>query len=295
MKSALIKINIFQMQVKKEPETEPLVDDVKPMDEADSAMMPGEDKLATAVPEDVSLNTPVSNPEEIAAEAAEAAEPTETSTTTETSNGTAEPSTAHQHEKPSEESKTEGVTEDSVSNSLAAKEAEGGDLEGSVTAEDPPNPFDSDNDVVDDEVVDEPVADEPDDLMSQVPPPQPPEASSSQASMEAAGEVPVDKSPSPGAIDSTVEGDQGESMEPHTATEATTEEEAASSMEPMDTSVSNSDDKSEQDSRTEIVNGQNMDSRSAEEDLLTSTTNMEEGDEQYKNIIAESQMDNIFN
>ena len=35
-----------------------------------------------------------------------------------------------------------------------------------------------------------------------------------------------------------------------------------------------------------------------EEDLLTTaadTNSMEEGDEQYKNLIAESQMDNIFN
>jgi len=77
-------------------------------------------------------------------------------------------------------------------------------------------------------------------------------------------------------------------------------EQSASPSEdpPMDTSVSNSDEKSEvaQQPRTEIVNGQSsLDSRSAEEDLLTSTTNMEEGDEQYKNIIAESQMDNIFN
>ena len=54
-----------------------------------------------------------------------------------------------------------------------------------------------------------------------------------------------------------------------------------------------------------VENGQNsLDSKhdpqketSAEEDLLSSTqaTDMEEGDEQYKNMIAESQMDNLFN
>ena len=40
-----------------------------------------------------------------------------------------------------------------------------------------------------------------------------------------------------------------------------------------------------------------MKETSAEEDLLTSTeaTSMEEGDEQYKNMIAETQMENIFN
>ena len=287
------------MQVKKEPDTEPLVDEAKPM-EGDAALT-GEDKLSTAVPEDVSLNTPVSNSEEIAASTPSAGEAADTSTTAETStNGTAEPSTAPEEEKAPEESNNEGVTEDSVSNSLATKE-EGGDLEGSVTAEDPPNPFDSDDDVVDDEVVDEPVADEPDDLMSQVPPPLP--ASSSQENMEATeavGEVPAEvASPMAPAVDSTPA--EGDSMEPDSALTTEGAEAPASSLEPMDTSVSNSDDKSEtsvvqQDSRTEIVNGQSMDShRSAEEDLLTSTTNMEEGDEQYKNIIAESQMDNIFN
>jgi len=63
-------------------------------------------------------------------------------------------------------------------------------------------------------------------------------------------------------------------------------------------------------SRTENVveNGQNsLDSSSQQppkadtiaeaDDILASTqaTDMEEGDEQYKNLIAESQMDNLFN
>ena len=284
------------MQVKKEPDTEPLVDETKPV-EADSALT-GEDKLSTAVPEDVSLNTPVSNSEEIAASTEPTAETGETSTTTptaETSNGITDAPAAQEEGKTPEESKNEGVTDDSVSNSLAAKE-EGGDLEGSVTAEDPPNPYDSDDDVVDDEVVDEPAADEADDdLMSQVPPPLP-AASSSQENMESAeaAEVASPVSPAAPAAESTMDSTPAE---PDSESTAEAAEAPVSSLEPMDTSVSNSDDKSEQDSRTEIVNGQNLDShhRSAEEDLLTSTTNMEEGDEQYKNIIAESQMDNIFN
>merc|ERR1719210_717892 len=250
---------VLKMQVKKEPDAEPIVEDVKPAD--DSAAPTGEDKLSSAVPEDVSLNTPVSNPDEIAAAS-------ETSTQ-ETSNGTVESSAAQADTEKPPESKEEGVTEDSVNTSLAAKEAEGGDLEGSVTAEDPPN-FDSDNEVVDDEVVDEPAA-EDSDLMSQVPPP-------------------------------TASSSQEENMDVPEAAEESTDpvpESAPPSEDPpMDTSVSNSDEKSEvaQQPRTEIVNGQSsLDSRSAEEDLLTSTTNMEEGDEQYKNIIAESQMDNIFN
>merc|ERR1711956_152528 len=43
--------------------------------------------------------------------------------------------------------------------------------------------------------------------------------------------------------------------------------------------------------------GLGMKETSAEEDLLFSTeaTSMEEGDEQYKNTIAETQMENIFN
>ena len=261
------------MQVKKEPDAEPIVEDVKPAD--DSAAPTGEDKLSSAVPEDVSLNTPVSNPDEIAAAS-------ETSTQ-ETSNGTVESSAAQADTEKPPESKEEGVTEDSVNTSLAAKEAEGGDLEGSVTAEDPPN-FDSDNEVVDDEVVDEPAA-EDSDLMSQVPPPT---ASSSQEENMDVPEA-AEESTDPVPESAPLADDNGSAME-----------QSASPSEdpPMDTSVSNSDEKSEvaQQPRTEIVNGQSsLDSRSAEEDLLTSTTNMEEGDEQYKNIIAESQMDNIFN
>ena len=273
------------MQVKKEQDPEPLVDEVKPMDESGN-LVSSEDKLSSAVPEDVSLNTPVSNPEEMANEP----------TTTETSNGTVEASTPSlaedppattsattdeqaaarsKHEEQEEDtaavsdSKGEEVTEESISSSLAAKADEGGDLEGSVTEENPPNPFDSDNEVVDDEVVDEPVAEEDEaDLMSQVPPP-PSQPSDLPAEQPDSTEAAEDMDP-PAPVDS-VSDDKSEVVE---------------APEPTSSSAT----------RTEIVNGQNsLDSRSAEEDLLTSTTNMEEGDEQYKNIIAESQMDNIFN
>merc|ERR1719232_799691 len=296
---------VLKMQVKKEQETEPLVEEAKPMDDSGNQALGGsssEDKLSSAVPEDVSLNTPVSNPEEIANEPP----------TTETSNGTVEastPSLAAEEEpsstsdeivvqaeegaapasplteEPVSDSKVEPVTAESVNNSLTAKaDQEGGDLEGSVTEENPPNPYDSDNEVVDDE----PVAEEEADLMSQVPPPPP-----SQTNEVDADDPKVDLSaeePRPAAADS----------EEVLMDQPSLNTETAPPPAPIDTSVS--DDKSEvvepesSSSRTEIVNGQNsLDSRSAEEDLLTSTTNMEEGDEQYKNIIAESQMDNIFN
>merc|ERR1719414_326417 len=208
---------VLKMQVKKEQDTEPLVEEAKPMDDSGNQALGGsssEDKLSSAVPEDVSLNTPVSNPEEIANEPP----------TTETSNGTVEastPSLAAEEEpsstsdeivvqaeegaapvsplteEPVSDSKVEPVTAESVNNSLTAKaDQEGGDLEGSVTEENPPNPYDSDNEVVDDE----PVAEEEADLMSQVPPPPP-----SQTNKVDADDPKVDLSaeePRPAAADS---------------------------------------------------------------------------------------------
>ena len=305
----------FQMQVKKEQDTEPLVDEVKPMDDSGNVLGgSSEDKLSSAVPEDVSLNTPVSNPEEIAA----ANEPT----TTETSNGTVEASTPSLAEEPPStsesavaasveqaeeaagtplteeeavsDSKVEPVTEESVNSSLTAKADEGGDLEGSVTEENPPNPYDSDNEVVDDEPVAE---EEAADLMSQVPPPpSQTNVNTDDPKVDLTAEQPTPAGVATAADPEEVPMDQSSLID----TEAPPVDDPPA---PIDTTSSVSDDKSEvvepeesSSSRTEIVNGQNsLDSRSVEEDLLTSTTNMEEGDEQYKNIIAESQMDNIFN
>ena len=266
------------MQVKKEPE--PLVDDstsIKTSDEVGLDQVPAtaasvdpitEEKLASEVPEDVSLNTPTSNPDDTAAE-----------------------ETKVPPQPPGDEA---DIAPPAPSSEAPAIDEGGGDLEGSVTEEAPPDsPFDSDNEVVDDEPVvpaeegGEEVNDAPADAATTTT-----AAADVLASEALLVETQMEDVPAPPPAESAIES---------AATVESVGVAASASDEPMDTSKS-----ADQGFRTEAVvneNGQNsLDSdqnkeMSAEDDLLTSTeaTNMEEGDEQYKNIIAETQMDNIFN
>jgi hypothetical protein len=173
---------VLKMQnIKKEPETEPL-----------SERTDGQDAETDKVPEDVSLNTPMSKHDEA-----------------DDGNGSAD-------ENNENDKKAATVNN---SDKTEAEIEEGGDLEGSVTAESPQGNFDSDDENQD-----------------------------------------QDKSER-----GPVNGNSAEQT-------------GSASFNKPET-------------------GLGMKETSAEEDLLTSTeaTSMEEGDEQYKNMIAETQMENIFN
>jgi len=186
---------VLKMQnIKKEPA--PSKERVEGSDDEDAA---GSEKAASPVPEDVSLNTPVSNPDAGDGSDAENNEP-EAET-----NNSSKPET--------------GNEEGGISGDIE----EGGDLEGSVTAESPVQNFDSDEE---DNVNENDTMDK---------------------------SVPVNGS--------------------HETGSSAEEQTGNGSYKPV------------------------MKETSAEEDLLTSTeaTSMEEGDEQYKNMIAETQMENIFN
>ena len=171
--------------IKKEPETEPL-----------SERTDGQDAETDKVPEDVSLNTPMSKHDEA-----------------DDGNGSADEN--------NENDKT-GNKAATVNNSdkTEAEIEEGGDLEGSVTAESPQGNFDSDDE----------------------------------------------------------NQDQDKSERGPVNGNSASEQTGSASFNKPET-------------------GLGMKETSAEEDLLTSTeaTSMEEGDEQYKNMIAETQMENIFN
>lgn len=179
---------VLKMQnIKKEPETEPL-----------SERTDGQDAETDKVPEDVSLNTPMSKHE------------------ADDGNGSAD-------ENNEENDKTGNGNKAATVNNSDKTEAEieeGGDLEGSVTAESPAGNFDSDDENQDNQDKSERV-------------------NGNSAEQTGSGSANFNK--------------------PET--------------------------------------GLGMKETSAEEDLLTSTeaTSMEEGDEQYKNMIAETQMENIFN
>lgn len=234
---------VLKMQVKKEP--------------AEDTVKPNSDETeATSgdlnVPEDVSLNTPKSNPPEDDADDEDVKN--EIKNNDPTSTTSAEPTEA-----------------DSSNVDTGVAKEEGGDLEGSVTEEAPPDdPFDSDNDVVDDEPADQENASEP------------------------------------AAADHSVNSPSAPSSQPPVFDEAS---EAMETTQDTTNSATNFSDETavRTDSSQNVVeNGQNsLDSSAqppkndtiAEDDILTSTqaTDMEEGDEQYKNLIAESQMDNIFN
>ena len=173
----------FQMQnIKKEPETEPL-----------SERTDGQDAETDKVPEDVSLNTPMSKHDEA-----------------DDGNGSAD-------ENNENDKKAATVNN---SDKTEAEIEEGGDLEGSVTAESPQGNFDSDDE----------------------------------------------------------NQDQDKSERGPVNGNSASEQTGSASFNKPET-------------------GLGMKETSAEEDLLTSTeaTSMEEGDEQYKNMIAETQMENIFN
>jgi len=189
---------VLKMQnIKKEPEPEPLKERIEGSDDEEAA---ASDKLASSVPEDVSLNTPVSNPE--AGDGSDA----------ENNENEPEAETNNSNKEPAGEGGISGDIED------------GGDLEGSVTAESPVQNFDSD----DDENVDNDTMDK---------------------------SVPVNGSHETGSSAEEQTGNGSNKPQSH------------------------------------------MKENSAEDDFLTSTeaTSMEEGDEQYKNMIAETQMENIFN
>merc|ERR1711997_321106 len=116
---------VLKMQVKKEPETEPLESDAKRMDGDDQA---ANDKLSASVPEDVSLNTPVSNPEAGGDEHDEDA----TDANKDDENNENADAAAKNNSNKSETRTAEGEAAD-------AELEDGGDLEGSVTAESPPD------------------------------------------------------------------------------------------------------------------------------------------------------------
>lgn len=241
------------MQVKKEPAE----DTVKTSSEGAEAANSGD----LNVPEDVSLNTPKSNPEGDDDEGDQ--DPKSSKSVSdikkEITEDTAE-AVGGESADPTSTTGAEGSEADSSNVDTGVAKDEGGDLEGSVTEEAPPESpnFDSDNDVVDDE----PVADH--------------------------------------SVNSQQQSQQQQQVFDTTG--------AAS--EAMDTNSAASNFSDETVSRTENVveNGQNsLDSSSQQppkadtiaeaDDILASTqaTDMEEGDEQYKNLIAESQMDNLFN
>merc|ERR1712080_731148 len=107
---------VLKMQnIKKEPEPEPLKERIEGSDDEEAA----NDKLASSVPEDVSLNTPVSNPE--AGDGSDA------------ENNENEPETNNSNK----EAAGEGC------GGISGDIEDGGDLEGSVTAESPVQNFDS--------------------------------------------------------------------------------------------------------------------------------------------------------
>merc|ERR1719273_884012 len=228
----------MQPKIKKEPEEEkPTTSEM----ETNAAESSGDSK----VPEDVSLNTPKSNPEDMDEDGDEKEE--------------------------SEQAQPKKSTESAAASNAddEATKEEGGDLEGSVTEE--TQNWDSDNDVVDDEPLE-------DDDNAQKP----------TSSAAASNTVNFGTS------------DNGD-MEANATTQDTL---SANNVAPFS-------DESRTAANNVVENGQNsLDSEhpqrppndpqketSAEEDLLSSTqaTDMEEGDEQYKNMIAESQMDNLFN
>ena len=245
------------MQVKKEPAE----DNVKTSSEGAEA-----NSGDLNVPEDVSLNTPKSNPE---GDDEGDDQDSKSKSVSDIKKEITEDTEAGESAGPTSTTGAEGSEADSSNVDTGAAKDEGGDLEGSVTEEAPPDsPFDSDNDVVDDEPVDQ----------------------------EEAG--------SGAAADHSVN-----SPSQHQSQQQVFDTGASEAMDTTN-SASASNFSDETVSRTENVveNGQNsLDSNQtsqppkadtiAEDDILTSTqaTDMEEGDEQYKHLIAESQMDNLFN
>lgn len=250
------------MQVKKEPEAEPAAM-VKPEAEEEVDMQQGqpqdksEEAASAAVPEDVSLNTPISNPQVEDLESAASALTNEEGL--EEADHQQPQELLHEQPLQSDLAKPEA---DPSAEAGAALEEGGGDLEGSVTEEAPPPDFDSDNEVVDDE----PVIGA--DQSSATPPP------------------PSDETIQPEPMEATEDA----------SSSAVAFSDVSSRTEAVQENGQHALHEQEQQQQQQPLMAPPKET-SAEEDLLTSTeaTNMEEGDEQYKNIIAESQMDNIFN
>jgi hypothetical protein len=148
---------VLKMQVKKEPTDvatdEPMTSAAAQADAPASDEVPPatEEKLDSAVPEDVSLNTPVSNQAEEDEEMtkAEEADGVEAKKEEEDARLSTPPPPVDDIGETSAKPTASNEEED------GAAVDDGGDLEGSVTQEDPPNPYDSDNEVVDDEPADQ--------------------------------------------------------------------------------------------------------------------------------------------
>ena len=253
------------MQVKKEPG-----DEGDGLDSNDPLLS---DEKVLVPDDDVSLNTPQSNPP-----------PDDEDMEDLDPNNDASASEPKQDQEEGDEaSKVKSEEVDKKEDDDAG--IDGGDLEGSVTEEGPPEtPFDDDDDVVDDE----PAVPEP----------------------EAEHEEPSDEQ-NKDSSEFRTESNNEEGMEPEEAPEEASEDvpEAANDdnnavvnengQNSLDSSslMQSQDDTPEAQGASETADGVASKETTAEDDLLASTeaTNMEEGDEQYKNMIAESQMDNIFN
>jgi hypothetical protein len=228
----------MQPKIKKEPEEEKPTTTTSEM-ETNAAESSGDSK----VPEDVSLNTPKSNPEdadEDEKEESEAAQPRKKST------------------------ETQNTAAASNADDEATKE-EGGELEGSVTEE--TQNWNSDDDVVDDEPL------EDDDNAAQKE--QPPTSSAVNFGNSDNGDTTQD------------------TLSANNVATPFSDESRTAANNFVENGQNSLD--SEHPQRRPPNDPQKI--TSAEEDLLSSTqaTDMEEGDEQYKNMIAESQMDNLFN
>ena len=230
----------MQPKIKKEPEEDkPTTNSEMETNAAESST--GDSK----VPEDVSLNTPKSNPEDMDDEDDDDKEESEAprKKSTETSAAAAASSNADDE---------------------ATKE-EGGELEGSVTEE--TQNWNSDDDVVDDEPL------EDDDNAAQKE--QPPTSSAVNFGNSDNGDTTQD------------------TLSANNVATPFSDESRTAANNFVENGQNSLD--SEHPQRRPPNDPQKI--TSAEEDLLSSTqaTDMEEGDEQYKNMIAESQMDNLFN
>ena len=231
----------MQPKIKKEPEED------KPTTTSEMETNAAESSTGDSkVPEDVSLNTPKSNPEDMDDEDDE------------------------ESEAPRKKSNETSAAAAASSNAddEATKE-EGGELEGSVTEE--TQNWNSDDDVVDDEPV------EDDDNAAQKEQPQSTSSSS----------VNFGNSDNGGGENTTQDTLSANNVATPFSDESRT---AANNV------VENGQNSLDSEHPQRPPNDPQKET-SAEEDLLSSTqaTDMEEGDEQYKNMIAESQMDNLFN
>lgn len=155
------------MQVKKEQDTEPIANETSSQvtaaasitnevvtasessAELSASAMIAEEKLSSSVPEDVSLNTPVSK--ELAEDEPQPQEPEPAPASPQQPQELNLEPQQPQPQAEMEEAAPEVIKESEAE--IAVAEKTGGDLEGSVTEEGPPQlDFDSDNEVEDEEI-----------------------------------------------------------------------------------------------------------------------------------------------